>query len=65
MPNLTGDKLAAAIHALRPEVPIVLCSGYSDAIDSITEGKSGIWKVLLKPFELRELARTVQILLRR
>lgn len=65
MPNLTGDKLAAAIHALRPEVPIVLCSGYSDAIDSITEGKSGIRKVLLKPFELRELARTVQILLRR
>jgi PAS domain S-box-containing protein len=65
MPKLTGDKLAAAIHAIRPEVPIVLCSGYSDAIDSITEGTSGIRKVLLKPFELRELARSVQLLVRR
>lgn len=65
MPKLTGDKLAAAIHAMRPEVPIVLCSGYSDAIDSIIEGTSGIRKVLLKPFELRELARNVQLLVRR
>lgn len=65
MPKLTGDKLAAKIHALRPDVPIVLCSGYSDAIDAITEGKSGIRKVLLKPFELRDLVRAVQVLLRR
>ncbi|WP_234702116.1 ATP-binding protein [Halodesulfovibrio aestuarii] len=65
MPKLTGDKLAAQIHTLRPDVPIVLCSGYSDAIDAITEGESGVRKVLLKPFELRDLARAVQVLLRR
>lgn len=65
MPKLTGDKLAAAVHILRPDVPVVLCSGYSDAIDSINESESGIRSVLLKPFELKELARTVQILLRR
>ena len=65
MPKLTGDKLAAAVHVLRPDVPIILCSGYSDAIDSISEGEGGIRSVLLKPFELKELARTVQIFLRR
>jgi len=65
MPRLTGDKLAAVVHVLRPDVPIILCSGYSDAIDSITEGENGIRSVLPKPFELKELARTVQILLRR
>ena len=65
MPNMTGDKLASAIYAIRPEVPIVLCSGYFDALDSITEGKNGIRRVLPKPFELRELISTVQILLRK
>ncbi|WP_245796738.1 PAS domain-containing protein [Halodesulfovibrio marinisediminis] len=65
MPKLTGDKLATAVHIIRPDLPIILCSGYSDAIDSIKEGQNGIRKVLLKPFELQDLGRAVQELLRR
>jgi hypothetical protein len=29
MPKLTGDRLAAKILAIRPEIPVVLCTGYS------------------------------------
>ncbi|MCG8533194.1 MAG: transporter substrate-binding domain-containing protein [Desulfovibrionales bacterium] len=64
MPKMTGDKLAAAVLAVKPDLPIIVCSGYSDAIDTIQEGSVGIRKVLQKPFELRELVRVVQLLLR-
>ena len=34
MPMMTSDKLAGEILSIRPDMPIILCSGYSDRIDA-------------------------------
>ena len=34
MPSLTGDALARALRAIRPEIPIILCTGFSRTIDT-------------------------------
>lgn len=34
MPMMTGDKLSTSIKAARPDIPVILCTGYSEKIDS-------------------------------
>jgi CheY-like chemotaxis protein len=60
MPRMTGMELAEKIHALRPDLPIILCSGYSDAVAGKSPGRVGIRKFLAKPFEMRDLAVTIR-----
>ena len=62
MPYMTGDKLAAKIKALRPSVPIVLCSGYSAAIEKNPQFKAMV-TILEKPIDKNLLAETVTRLL--
>jgi len=60
MPNLTGDKLAIEIKKLRPNIPIILCTGFSE---KISEGQStlfGIDEVLMKPVVMIDLAKAVR-----
>ena len=33
MPNLTGDKLAAEIKKIRPDISVILCTGFSEKAD--------------------------------
>ncbi len=66
MPHLTGEMLAREILKLRPDIPIILCSG--SAIDSIGLSPEraraiGIREILLKPVDRRELHRSVRRLL--
>jgi signal transduction histidine kinase/CheY-like chemotaxis protein len=60
MPNLTGDLLAQAILRLRPDIPIILCTGYSDLIDHERARALGISRLLLKPVIFDKLAATVR-----
>ncbi|UZP67875.1 transporter substrate-binding domain-containing protein [Desulfovibrio mangrovi] len=60
MPGLTGSKLAESVYAIRPDLPVILCTGYSEALRSIREGQHGIRKIMLKPFELAEFSRIVR-----
>ncbi len=66
MPHLTGEMLAKEMLKLRPDIPIILCSG--SAIDSIGLSPEraraiGIREILLKPVDRKELHRTVRRLL--
>jgi PAS domain S-box-containing protein len=63
MPEMTGDVLAGRMLSLRPELPIILCSGYSEHIDEALAAEQGIGAFLKKPFGLRELATAVSSLL--
>jgi len=60
MPHLTGDKLARKILALRPDTPIIICTGYSEHISSEDAGRLGIREFLMKPYELPQLAHAVR-----
>ncbi|MFZ5775191.1 MAG: ATP-binding protein [Thermodesulfobacteriota bacterium] len=63
MPELTGAKLAAAILARRPQLPIILATGYSEVIDEQGALRLGIKGFLMKPFTSEELLLTIQKLL--
>ena len=62
MPCMTGDKLAARIKELRPALPVVLCSGYSTAIEKNPKIKAMV-TILDKPIDKTLLAKTVTRLL--
>ena len=55
MPSLTGVELATQIHAIRPDIPIILCSGYSNVISEEDAEKAGIKSYLQKPVNINEL----------
>ncbi|MFH2060841.1 MAG: response regulator [Pseudomonadota bacterium] len=60
MPNMTGKILAEKILAAQPDMPIILCSGYSDEIDPETIHKAGITQYLLKPVGMANLAHAIK-----
>lgn len=63
MPGLCGDKLARAILNIRPDVPIILCTGYSHTFGEEEAAAIGIAAFLNKPAELHSLAEAVKKLL--
>ncbi|MCE9534275.1 MAG: response regulator [Planctomycetes bacterium] len=56
MPRMLGTEVAQAIHQIRPELPVILTSGYSGAIDEERASRSGFSEILGKPFAMRTLA---------
>jgi two-component system, cell cycle sensor histidine kinase and response regulator CckA len=59
MPHLSGVELARELHRLRPEIPVVLTSGYSESLQGKTPEALGVHSILWKPYTLDELSRTV------
>lgn len=60
MPNMTGDRLAAEMIAIRPDIPVIICSGYSKKISNETAAAIGIYALADKPMGKADLARTVR-----
>jgi len=52
MPNMTGDKLATEILSIRPDMPVILCSGFSEKIDTEKALALGIRKYIEKPLDM-------------
>jgi CheY-like chemotaxis protein len=59
MPQMTGDVLTRALRRLRVDIPIILQTGFSHTIDAEQAAALGIDAFLLKPWTVRELARTI------
>lgn len=59
MPGLTGVELAKAILTIRPEIPVVLCTGYSQTIDLEVTRNIGIRELLHKPLTFENLSRVL------
>jgi len=60
MPKLTGDNLAQNIMQIRPDMPIILCSGFSDLINEESARKKGIREFVAKPVSLQPFSRIVR-----
>jgi len=60
MPNLTGDELAAKLMNIRAEVPVILCTGYSERMSKEKAHEIGIKEFILKPIVMSQLAKTVR-----
>jgi CheY-like chemotaxis protein len=59
MPHLTGLQLAQEIRRLRPGIPIILCTGYSDSVSAESVQAAGINELLMKPVTLLNLGEAV------
>ena len=60
MPDMTGLRLAEQIHAIRPELPIILFTGYSELVNEGVIGQYGIRCFMMKPFSMADLAMAVR-----
>ena len=60
MPNMNGDKLAAELMAIRPDMSVILCTGYSKKISDASVAEMGIKALAYKPIVKADLARTVR-----
>jgi PAS domain S-box-containing protein len=60
MPNMTGDQLARKITAIRPDTPILLCTGFSEKLSPAEAERIGIRGVLLKPVLKSDMAAALR-----
>ncbi len=63
MPNMTGKELARELLRIRPGLPIILCTGFSEMITEEKAAKMGIRAFATKPLSIRDLAETARKLL--
>jgi len=60
MPNMTGAQLAGEIKKIRPQIPIILFTGYSYQMNEEKSKALGIQGFLMKPVIKKELARIIR-----
>ena len=60
MPLMTGDHFAVELLKIRPEIPIILCTGYNQEIDEERARAVGIRSYLEKPLSRKKLAAAVR-----
>ncbi|MFC1523996.1 ATP-binding protein, partial [Thermodesulfobacteriota bacterium] len=63
MPHLQGSELAQEILTIRPDIPVILCTGYSSHFSEEKALDIGISEYLMKPLEKRTLAESIRRLL--
>jgi len=63
MPHMTGAELADELLKIRPEIPIILCTGYSYLVTPEKARDIGIKDFLMKPFSRREIAEAIRSVL--
>ncbi len=65
MPEMTGDELAKNVLEIRPNMPIIICTGYSSKMDAEKANLVGIAAFIMKPVDKRQLANTIRNVLDR
>ncbi len=60
MPNMRGDELAAKLMSIRPDIPVILCTGFSKNISDEIAKEIGIKAFAYKPIVMADLAKTVR-----
>jgi PAS domain S-box-containing protein len=63
MPNMTGKKLAKEIMSIRPDIPIIICTGFSEQIDENQAKEMGIRAFVMKPIVMKDMANTIRTVL--
>ncbi len=60
MPNMTGDQLARELILIKPGIPIIICTGYSDENDVKRAKAMDVKGFLMKPVAIGDLAEMVR-----
>jgi CheY-like chemotaxis protein len=65
MPKMTGSHLAKEFIVIRPDIPIILCTGFSDVISEEEAKAIGIKEFIMKPIVISDIASKVREILDR
>jgi len=60
MPNMTGDKLAVELIKIRSDIPIILCTGFSEMMSKEKAEFMGIKGFLMKPIVIKNLSQIIR-----
>jgi CheY-like chemotaxis protein len=60
MPKMTGDKLVKEILKIQPDIPIILCTGFSEKIDEKKAKAIGVADYIEKPLDMRDYAMKIR-----
>jgi PAS domain S-box-containing protein len=63
MPGMSGDRLAGKLRKIRPEIPMVICTGFSRIMDRNKAEAMGFNGFLYKPVVMKDLAVTIRKIL--
>jgi len=63
MPGMTGAALTREVKAVRPDIPVIVCTGYSALIDEDRAAAMGIEGYIVKPVVMKDMARTIRAVL--
>ena len=63
MPKMTGDQLARKLLDIKPDIPVILCTGFNETITEEKALAMGIDKFVMKPIVKDELASTIRAVL--
>ena len=65
MPGISGMDFSRQALAVRPDLPIILCTGHSDSLTEDDVMRAGIRSLAMKPLSIREMAEMIRDVLRR
>ena len=60
MPGITGLQFAKKLLKIKPDIPIILCTGHSETVSPEIAKEAGIREYLMKPLAKQELAEAVR-----
>ncbi len=60
MPDMTGFELAGEILKVRPDMPVILATGFSPLVNEESARAAGIKALVTKPLTKRELAKIIR-----
>ena len=60
MPGMTGIQLSNEIKKIRPNIPLIICTGFSDQINAETSRNFGIQGYVNKPIIIKKIAKTIR-----
>ena len=63
MPQMTGVMLAEGLMQIRPDIPVIICTGYSSLIDEEKAKDLGIAAYVMKPIIMTEIAKIIRAVL--
>jgi DNA-binding NtrC family response regulator len=63
MPKMTGDRMAVEMMKIRPDIPIIMCTGYNKRISEEMASKIGVRAFTYKPVIWKDMAKTIRRIL--
>ncbi|MCG8637196.1 MAG: DUF3365 domain-containing protein [Desulfobacterales bacterium] len=60
MPHMRGDRLAVKMMEIRPDIPVLLCTGFSQIVTEEKALEIGVRGLLMKPLVMKDLAETIR-----